>query len=365
MTTTALIHPGEAQHAKRVLVINVTRIGDTLLATPALRAIAKYFPNAAITCLGHPKRVEVLKNISYLAKIGGITKNQAPFRGRLGSSRYDWAFVWGPDRPLYEYALRKATRVVGFRQNGAELDARLFHPQPEPPQNSRHAVAWYLALPESIGIPNDGYALDYALSDEERLWAKQRIAADIGRERPLVGLQVASFPTKAYRDWPIEHFVKVTKRIVNARPDARFVLFGSAGDRARALQFAHELPDRTSIYAGQLSLRETVAIMSEIDLYIGVDTGPTHLYGALRKSMVALYHPSLPSALYKPIDHPDLYVADHPLAGPGASREISMAEISVDMIWERVAAALQGEPSRFPGMPIAGVESPDWPGDPR
>ncbi|MBI3716491.1 MAG: glycosyltransferase family 9 protein, partial [Betaproteobacteria bacterium] len=285
MTTTALIHPGEAQHAKRVLVINVTRIGDTLLATPALRAIAKYFPNAAITCLGHPKRVEVLKNISYLAKIGGITKNQAPFRGRLGSSRYDWAFVWGPDRPLYEYALRKATRVVGFRQNGAELDARLFHPQPEPPQNSRHAVAWYLALPESIGIPNDGYALDYALSDEERLWAKQRIAADIGRERPLVGLQVASFPTKAYRDWPIEHFVKVTKRIVNARPDARFVLFGSAGDRARALQFAHELPDRTSIYAGQLSLRETVAIMSEIDLYIGVDTGPTHLYGALRKSM--------------------------------------------------------------------------------
>ncbi len=368
MTTPMLMSAAEVQQAKRVLIINVTRIGDTLLATPALRAIANFFPNASITCLGHPKRVEVLENIPYLDKVGGITKNSAPFRGRLGAlggSHYDWAFVWGPDRALYEYALRKATRVVGFRQNEAAIDARLYaaHPEPAPPQNSRHAVAWYLALPQSVGIPNDGYALDYKVSDSEKQWARQRIATDFGRARPLIGLQVASFPTKAYRDWPIEHFVKLAKRIVNVRPDARFVLFGSADDQARTTQFAHELPDRTCVYAGQLSLRETVAIMSEIDLYIGVDTGPTHLYSALRKPMVAMYHPSLPSALYRPIDHPDLYVVDHPQAGPTASREINMSEISVDMVWERVGCALQGEPSRFPGMALAGIEAPDWPGD--
>ncbi len=365
MITPMLMSRDEVLAAKRVLIINVTRIGDTLLATPALRAIAKFFPNAALTCLGHPKRAEVLENIPYLAKVGGITKNSARFRGWLGSSRYDWAFVWGPDRALYEYALRKATHVVGFRQNDAAIDARLYaaQPEPEPPQNSRHAVAWYLALPESVGIPNDGYALDYKISDSESLWARQKIATDFGRARPLIGLQVASFPTKAYRDWPMEHFIKLAKRIVNARPDARFVLFGSADDHARTLQFARELPDRAAIYAGQLSLRETVAIMKEIDLYIGVDTGPTHLYSALRKPMVSMYHPSLPSALYRPIDHPDLYVVDHPLAGPGASREINMSEISVDMVWERVGCALQGEPSRFPGLPPAGIESPDWPGD--
>ncbi|MBL8523737.1 MAG: hypothetical protein JNN20_08615, partial [Betaproteobacteria bacterium] len=57
----------QAAAAKRVLAINVTRIGDTLLATPALRALAAFFPNARITCLGHPKRVEVVEHLPYLA----------------------------------------------------------------------------------------------------------------------------------------------------------------------------------------------------------------------------------------------------------------------------------------------------------
>ena len=66
------ISKNEATNATRVLIINVTRIGDTILGTPALRAIARYFPNAQITCLGHPKRVEVVEHLAYLAKVGEI-----------------------------------------------------------------------------------------------------------------------------------------------------------------------------------------------------------------------------------------------------------------------------------------------------
>ncbi|MBL8511351.1 MAG: hypothetical protein JNM52_06865, partial [Betaproteobacteria bacterium] len=42
----SVIMPEEAQAARRVLIINVTRIGDTLLTTPAIRAIAAHFPHA-------------------------------------------------------------------------------------------------------------------------------------------------------------------------------------------------------------------------------------------------------------------------------------------------------------------------------
>jgi len=50
------------QAPKSILVINVTRIGDTLLAVPALRALATAWPDARLTVLGHPKRVAVLEN---------------------------------------------------------------------------------------------------------------------------------------------------------------------------------------------------------------------------------------------------------------------------------------------------------------
>ena len=61
VVSTPLISAQQAQEARRVLIINVTRIGDTILTTPAIRAIAKFFPNATLTVLGHPKRVEVLE----------------------------------------------------------------------------------------------------------------------------------------------------------------------------------------------------------------------------------------------------------------------------------------------------------------
>jgi heptosyltransferase III len=359
-----MIDPALAHEAKHVLAINVTRIGDTLLNTPALRAIATYFPHADITCLGHAKRVEVLEHIPYLRKIGEIDKKTAPFRGRFGTltgHQYDWAFVWGADEALHRYALRKARRVVAYAQADAALNARFFHAAEAPALYTRHGVAMQLALPQSAGIPADGYQLDYVVSAAEKAAARARIAPQIGEGTPVIGLQVASFPTKAYRDWPIEHFIALARRILEQFPRARFVMFGGPDDVARIAPFAQALPGHTLALAGQLTLRETVAVMNEIDLYVGVDTGPTHLFGALKKPMVAMYHPSLPSALYKPLQHPALYVVDHPLAGPAASEKISMAEIDVDTVWRQVANALDGAPSASPGMDAAGIDAPAWP----
>ena len=129
----AMPHPTisaqQASEAKRVLLINVTRIGDTLLATPAIRAIAKFFPNASLTVLGHPKRVKVLENIAYIQRTGGIDKRTALLRGWrdvLLGAEYDWAFVWRNDEALVRYALRKARHVVAHRQQDARINAKLF-----------------------------------------------------------------------------------------------------------------------------------------------------------------------------------------------------------------------------------------------
>ena len=67
-----------------ILIINVSRIGDTLLATPAIRAVAKAFPGAAITFMGHPKRCEVVRHLPFISTVRGITKNWAWALGHWG-----------------------------------------------------------------------------------------------------------------------------------------------------------------------------------------------------------------------------------------------------------------------------------------
>jgi heptosyltransferase III len=361
--STRQISDEQALAAKRVLIINVTRIGDTLLSTPAIRAIAKRFPNAAITVLGHEKRVEILEHLPYIAKVGAISKKSAPFRGRFGAltgTTYDWAFVWGNDAALHRYALRKAENVVAYRQPDEKLSARFFCAADEPALYSMHGVAIQLALPGAVNIKADNFHLDYVITAEEKRAASERLRSAFTNRcmQPLVGLQVASFPTKAYRDWPIEHFIALAKRVVAKYPKAAFIMFGGPDDHSIITPFAHALPEQTLVLAGSLTLRETVAIMGEIDLYIGVDTGPTHLAGALRKSMIAMYHASLPSALYKPLSHPALYVVDHPRAGLLVDTEpanVKMSEISVDAVWQRVSDALEAKPSIYPGLPPLNV----------
>ncbi len=354
------ISPSEAAAARRILVVNVTRIGDTLLATPAIRAIARYFPNAELTVLGHPKRVEVLKNIPYIQRVGGIDKNTARLRGwldALSSPEYDWAFVWRTDQPLVNYALRKARRVVAHQQSDLALTRRLAYVAPRIPDNTVHAVAWALSVPQSAGIPPAGFGLDYVVTPAERDRARQRLRqAHVTTDAPLISLQVASFPTKQYRDWPIEHFISLARRMIAAWPEVSFLLNGGTADREKINCFIRHIGERACTFAGELSLRESAAMMEASTLYIGVDTGPSHIFGALKKPMIVMYHPSLPSALYKPLDNPGLFAIDHPGAGPTASERIPMAEISVDRVWSAVQAAMRCEPSTLPGGASPGID---------
>lgn len=119
------------------------------------------------------------------------------------------------------------------------------------------------------------------------------------------------------------------------------MLPGSEVDCEKINQFVAKVGVCAHSFAGRLSLRESVALMACADLYVGVDTGPTHLFGALGKPMVAMYHPSLRSALYKPLQAPALQAIDHPAAHPQAAATIPMAEISVETVWAAVQVALQ------------------------
>ena len=328
----------KALNPENILVINVSRIGDTLLATPAIRAIAQHWPQARITVLGHPKRVEVLENIPFMHAIGGMDNRRSILQGRLHGKRYDLAFVFGYDLPLLRYALRVADKVVAFRQSDENINRRLYQCVEPSATRSVHDTDLRFKLTDALGIERVDRHLSYVVSTSEKNWAINRLRQDIGGEppHPLIGLQIASFPTKGYRDWPLENFSALCKRIVERWPSVHFLVFGGEQEQDRTQALHRLLLPQSTHYAGQLTLRQTGALMQQLDLYIGVDTGPTHVAGALDVPMVALYHPYLPSWRVAPPPRAGLSAIDHPQLSTDSGPEMSMSGISVDLVWDAV-----------------------------
>jgi len=347
----------------QILVIIVARIGDTLLVTPALRALKAAIPQGRLTVLAHPKRLEVLRHLPFIDALGSVTKNSAQVRGWIGKDRFNVALVYGRDAALVRYALRASDAVIAFSQHDKALERRLAHVVAEPAA-PQHAVLHRLSLLAPLGLGAQdlrlaplglaagdlrlaplGLAagdlrLAYCVTAEERAEARRWLGAHAPSGRPLIGLQIASFPTKAHRDWPVSSFQELIAGIVATHAHSGFLLLGDKAAAAKAAPLIQAHPDRVALAAGSLSLRLSAAVMAELDLYIGVDTGPTHIAGALGIPMVALYHPAYPGRNLAPMQHPACIVIEHPLTGKSAATAASMADIQVAAVWQAAADLL-------------------------
>lgn len=312
-----------------VLAIVVARIGDTLLVTPALQALKAAAPKGRLTVLAHRNRAALLMHLPFIDRLGTIDKRSARWRGRLPARRQGLAFVWGHDRPLVDYALRRATSVFAFDAPGLPDDPRLV--RVTRPESPTHAVRERLLLAQAAGVAADRLRLCYAVAPKEADAVRGWLAAQ-GAGRPLIGIQPVSFPTKPHRNWPLAAFAELLRRLAADFPDAGFVILGDQAAAAAAQELA-AVNDRVIIAAGRFDLRLSAAVIGQLDLYIGVDTGPTHIAGALGVPMVALYHCSYPGRNLAPLEHSALRVIEHPATGlPGAGIERGMAEIPVETV---------------------------------
>jgi len=311
------------------------------MVAPALRALAEHWPSAEITFLGHPKRAEVIEHLPYVRHVGAITKHRASTRGWLGRGRWDIGVVFGFDAALVRYALRACSHVVAYRQEDKRLSARLRVVE-YPTRNTMHVVDKLLLLPRALGAAPRSRALEYAVTHDEGEAAERRLAtAGAAHTRPLVGFVIESFPTKPYRDWPSESFAALGRRILEHSPSTRFLLFGRALRETKLAPLRAAFGTRLTNYAGRLTLRETAALMSRLDLYVGVDTGPTHIAGGLRLPMVGLYHCLHPGSVFAPPEHPGLAAVDHPACGtPACTEHTAMSDITVDRVWGEVVPKL-------------------------
>ena len=327
----------DSNSIQKILVITVSRIGDTLLTTPAIESISGHFKDTNITVLAHPKRYTILQHLPFVHNVGFISKNTAIWKGRFGK-KYDLAFVYGYDKSLVLYALRVSNRVIAFKQSDNKIDNRLYRSVEFPTSKNMNFVDIFMALPQAIDIHADNKRLSLSLTKDDELFAENILTENKLSNKLLIGIQAVGFPTKAYRDWPTECFLELCKKIIDKNPNVHFLIYGGRAEKEKLDWLFEGLSGYATSFVG-MPLRETAAVMSMTRLYFGVNTGPTHIMSTFNIPMIVLFHCKLTSEIYGALEHPCYFAIDHPNK-TNCSEASSMSDILVKTVLEAVNKVL-------------------------
>lgn len=280
---------------RSVLIIVTRRIGDVLLATPAVRSLKQAWPGAALDMLVFEGTQGVIAANPDVRRI--LTIPERPrflahllFVLRL-LRRYDVALSLLPgDRPtLYAFlAGRWRAGLLHPIRKEAWKRRLLHHWVPFDAMNT-HAILAYLALTESLRIASNREVV-VSWSDQDAQQLDAALAGQAGW--PIAVLH--PYPKFNYKMWHREGWVEVARWL-----DAsgfRVALTGSADpdEKAYVAGLAREMPLGTLDLSGRLSLGATGCLLSRSAVFLGPDTALAHIAAAVGIPTVAFFGPTDP-----------------------------------------------------------------------
>lgn len=319
----------------KILIVHTSgRIGDTLLATPAIHAIRGRYPNSTITVFANKNTLPCLQNNPDIDVLKAFHRRTSPLFGLLKPNHHAMAFVFcgiaDNKASQISYARRTARQVFAFRTNTSHDDkVDLSVPGYSA---GEHIVDHYLRLPAALGIPAASRRIVYRPTQFETGEAGRML-----RDLPpgfWIGLKMTSLKSRPYRDWPIENFISLCTSISRTFPDTQYLIFGSPDEKPVIDVFIEKFPGRAHNVANN-NIRLTGAIMSRLDFYIGVDTGPTHVMSSFDTPLLILYHCLSPSTYVGPLEHPRATLIDHPAAPSECTQTTPLSEITVETVFGR------------------------------
>ncbi|MBL8152948.1 MAG: glycosyltransferase family 9 protein [Anaerolineae bacterium] len=342
----------------RIILILPCCIGDVVLATAALRALRRAYPDAHIAWAVGTWSRPVLEGHDTLNALVDTGPAALPVKSPLGflrlvsqlrAGRYDLAvsFVRSPLMSL-------AVQLSGIpARAGLDSEGRGFGYTvrvPVDPAQPRHEAELYLEVVRALGIPTEDCWANVPVQPGAVEAIHARLAAAGLRQPYLVvhpgGGRNPGMTLDAKR-WPPEHFAALANRLSALRDDPVIVI-GGPGDTALVQAVMGRLERPGAAWAGELRFAEVAALAKESWLYLGNDTGMTHLAAAAGARAVMILGPSDPKR-YAPFTPGSLAVWKPAAVDPrgvsgGAPRDWDWARdgIGVDEAYARIQAFLLG-----------------------
>jgi ADP-heptose:LPS heptosyltransferase/GT2 family glycosyltransferase len=283
-----------ADRVRRILALKLDHIGDFVTAFPALRRLKQRFPGAMLDVLCSPASAKLARlepAIDAVLEFAVFHERSASGRRRvgagerealgemLGGARYDLAIdlrKHPETRPLLQAT--GARLLAGFDRDRAFpwLDVALeWDGDALAVAKRSHAADDLLALVEAVAVacePAHGVAAPI------RQHARRRICIHPGAGSPM-------------KRWPPEYFAALVDLLAEDDDDAEFVLLGGPGERRVAARVMERVThaDRVRSLVGEVALEGLPAVLRDCDLFVGNDSGPKHLAGALGIPTVGIH----------------------------------------------------------------------------
>lgn len=245
-------------------------IGDAVLATPLLRTLAARYEQPHVLVAPHIKQLlSGEPGVQFIES--GNPKGWREFLGQLRSlrkGRFDVAVL--VNRNFRSALLAKMARIprrIGFPTEGRAM--LLTDRVPYDPDGFESAC--YARLGEPLGLEVPALPVQLTLSPTEIVAGRAAVGSAV------VGLQPgSSFGVRAI---PPDH----AARIANVLTERGFpvALFGGKEERHFAEALLPLLKEPPVDLVGKCSLRETMAALSRMRLFIAGDTGLVHTSAAL------------------------------------------------------------------------------------
>lgn len=282
---------------QRILLVNSTAIGDTLMSTPAIRAIRKALPQAKIYSLASSLAKQVLllnPNIDGIIDCGGkvdlIYIFNFPFLFKLiRKHKFDMVMVLhanDPDVPILAY-LSKAAIRYGWEESRLSF---MFNIHFKNKFDGIHTVDRKLVALLKIGINPEGRSYDFVLSDYEL----DKIKSFLTKE----GLNIKEyftihpFASKNYKMWPVNHAYKLCEELYNHKK-MKGILLGGRKERNSLPDI--KIPEGLIDARGLFPVRESAALIKLSRFLITSDSGPMHLAQAVDTPTVSIIGPTDPN----------------------------------------------------------------------
>ncbi len=278
-----------------ILVVRTDRIGDLVLTTPAIQAIAEAFPQSKLTVLVAKDNLALVQGNPFIDEIM-LEDRKNEHRGVFGF----WRLVGEVKKRIFDCAVifhtKRRTNLLCFLAGIPErvgyhfykLGFLLTKKIPDTRhQGLKHEAQYCLDVLKILGVDADLKRPFLPLQPKAEEWACQFLAkAKVDPGKKIFAIHPgASCQT---RRWPPQRFRELIQLLI-PRFDCQFFLIGSSefGPIAKAIQSQLDHPMIDLI--GQTSVAQLVSLLKRCALLVSVDSGPVHVADALGIPVVCLF----------------------------------------------------------------------------
>ncbi|MDA1086867.1 MAG: glycosyltransferase family 9 protein [Verrucomicrobia bacterium] len=296
---------------RKIAVMSLTGLGDTLLYRPALRELKKRLPHAEIhaICASRAATVffescdEVTRTIQL-----SQSRNVSPGNGwrlvkgawALRGERYDLSLTVFPSN---RFACALLAILVGARWRLAHhyrsrdhwrnLNGLIHADVPADP--NLHDVEQNMTLIEKVtGAPWSSAELDVSFDP-----AASQI--DVAREmfrawgldgKHVTGMHVTSFPDMTYKRWEGSRFCELAGRILES-PMTGVIIFGTRDERGYIEQVVGDRGDRITVCT-DAPFEVVAALVAQCSAFVSNDSGLMHLAVCVGVPTLGIFGPTNP-----------------------------------------------------------------------